>query len=129
MRKYMGFTLIELVVVIVLLGILGAVAVPKFVDLSDEADTAALTSTVGAVESASAMNYAASVTNSPDAQAIAGGADCTVVISADATGGILAADLDAAYTVTGTISATAVAGDESDDCQINGSPVTIMVTD
>ena len=37
--KQAGFTLIELVIVIVLLGILAAVAVPKFVDLSSDATT------------------------------------------------------------------------------------------
>ena len=40
MYKQKGFTLIELVIVIVILGILAATAAPKFIDLSDEADEA-----------------------------------------------------------------------------------------
>ena len=43
MKKQNGFTLIELVVVIVILGILAATALPKFVDLSGEAEGAAFT--------------------------------------------------------------------------------------
>jgi MSHA pilin protein MshA len=50
-----GFTLIELVVVIVILGILAAVAMPKFADLSGEATTAAKAGTSGAVKSAHAI--------------------------------------------------------------------------
>ncbi len=37
MKKNAGFTLVELVLILVLLGILGAVAVPKYFDLQDEA--------------------------------------------------------------------------------------------
>lgn len=37
MKKQSGFTLIEIVMVLVLLGILSAVAVPKYFDLQDEA--------------------------------------------------------------------------------------------
>lgn len=60
MGNQKGFTLIELVVVIVILGILSAVAIPKFVDLSDEATTASKKAMTGTVKSTFALLVAKS---------------------------------------------------------------------
>ncbi|MDY5778603.1 MAG: prepilin-type N-terminal cleavage/methylation domain-containing protein, partial [Succinivibrionaceae bacterium] len=61
MRSNKGFTLIELVVVIVILGILAAVAAPKFMDLQSDARISALQGLQGAVKSAVNLTYAKGV--------------------------------------------------------------------
>jgi len=53
-----GFTIIELVVVIVILGILAAVAFPKFQDLSGSAKTAVVSGAVAAFKSAAVITVA-----------------------------------------------------------------------
>ncbi len=58
-RKQKGFTLIELVMVIVILGILAAFALPRFADLGGEAREAALEGARGSVKSASSIAHSA----------------------------------------------------------------------
>lgn len=57
MKKQSGFTLIELVIVIIILGILAAVAVPKFIDLQGDARGSATKGLKAALEDAATLTY------------------------------------------------------------------------
>ncbi|WP_421164549.1 prepilin-type N-terminal cleavage/methylation domain-containing protein [Aeromonas dhakensis] len=57
MKKQAGFTLIELVIVIIILGILAVTAAPKFLNLQDDARKAAADGVKASLQSASQMVY------------------------------------------------------------------------
>ena len=63
MKNQNGFTLIELVIVIVLLGVLAAIAVPRFVNIEEDALRAQRDATASAITSAMNLNYAECAVN------------------------------------------------------------------
>ena len=61
MKRSAGFTLIELIIVIVILGILAVTAAPKFINLQNDARTSTVNGLKGAVEAASSMTYSKAI--------------------------------------------------------------------
>ena len=96
-RAQAGFTMIELIVVIVILGVLAATALPKFIDLRGNAEQAAIDGVAGAAASAMNLNYSgcAVMNNVVTANKCVAINTCT---SAQ-VGSILQGGLNAAYTV------------------------------
>ncbi len=88
-HKQAGFTLIELVIVVVILGILAAVALPRFINFTTGSREAVLASLAGAVSGANTLVYAQAAIqgsqNQPTANVIIPGVDVNGDSTVDAT--------------------------------------------
>ena len=135
--KQQGFTLIELIMVIVILGILAATALPKFVDLGSDARKSTIEAVAGGVKSAIAITRSAYLVKGDNTLTTIN----SVLVSAGtgfptgALGGIGAAidltDFDVSYGTSTTITANNATTPAK--CQVtfdaNSGAVSIDVTD
>jgi len=110
-QQQSGFTLIELVVVIVILGILAATALPKFLDLRGDAAQAAVEGIAGSIASGSAINYAKFQVSPVTATAITSTTACnTAAITGLLISAPNAADASLAVTAVGTCATGGLTG-------------------
>lgn len=71
LKKQRGFTLIELVVVMIILAVLAIIALPKFINLRNDAMMATMDELKGAIETAEQLTYAKAAIDGVDKQALA----------------------------------------------------------
>lgn len=124
MKGNKGFTLIELIAVIVILGILAVTAVPTFLDLRNDARNAAAGGVGGAIASGAMLNYAKGMASSGATTVAVTGCVGTQVGNLLTSGTVTASDAThitvggLSYTLSGVASGSLTSNGQSTTCTI-----------
>lgn len=113
--KRKKFTLIELIAVIVILGIIAVVAIPKYFNMQEEAAISAAQGVYGAAQAAAAMNYSKGALDDATHVAITDGATLLDTMELDTDSGWAANGNSLEATINGDTYSVNVATAEDDD--------------